>query len=503
LNEEEPAIFSRWLPSKKAILLLCLIVAVGTALRIYDLGAESIWLDESISVHFSSGSLASIVAESWPDRNAPPLYWIILHYWIALFGTSEAAVRSLSAIFGILAIPVTYLVGKELFSQKVGLIGSFISGISYFHIWYSQDARNYSLLLLLSLASYLFFIKILKQDKTRYYVYYFLANLFLGYTHAYGTLIIASQIFYFGLFWKTHRAQRIRLVTTLIATLISLVPLAVFLGPTATSIAEGGFWIPQPSLSSLTDTFVTYAGSSMGKYTLLLLFLGLSLLNLFSITRSAKRTGAKRRRRKGKDTIFKIGPESADELLLLVLWLSFPIVIPFVLSHVMTPFYLSRYTIGASPALYLLVAKGMSTLGRKSLYSVLIIITILSSFGIRNYYVVDFKEQWREVADLVETNSEKGDVIVLSASYVRRPFDYYYTGDLPEFGVDKNADAQEVEASVDNIVYGRGRMWLIISNVSVRPLVLDYMETNYDFVSQWRYRGIHVFLFDLSMVASE
>jgi hypothetical protein len=169
----------------------------------------------------------------------------------------------------------------------------------------------------------------------------------------------------------------------------------------------------------------------------------------------------------------------------------------------MTPFYLSRYTIGASPALYLLVAKGMSTLGRKSLYSVLIVITILSSFGIRNYYVVDFKEQWREVADLVETNSEKGDVIVLSASYVRRPFDYYYTGDLPEFGVDKNADAQEVEASVDNIVYGRGRMWLIISNVSVRPLVLDYMETNYDFVSQWRFRGIYVFLFDLSMVASE
>jgi hypothetical protein len=183
---------------------------------------------------------------------------------------------------------------------------------------------------------------------------------------------------------------------------------------------------------------------------------------------------------------------------LLIVWLFFPILIPFIASQVITPIYVSRYTIAASPAFYLLVAKGMSIFGRKMLASVLIVIIVLSSFGLYTYYTVDIKEQWRETADLVEAESREGDVIVFCESYVQRPFDYYYGGELPEFGVSESADAEELASIINNVIDERERLWLIVSNVSTLPSVHDYLEGKYELLDWWGYRGIVVFLFDVS-----
>ena len=102
---------SHWLRSKKVILPVLLILVIGSIMRIYDLGTESLWLDEAISVKFSAGSVSSIITESGWGRASPPLYWVMLHYWMGWFGDGEAAVRSLSVIFAVGAILLTYLVG--------------------------------------------------------------------------------------------------------------------------------------------------------------------------------------------------------------------------------------------------------------------------------------------------------------------------------------------------------------------------------------------------------
>ena len=201
-------------------------------------------------------SITGVVANS----NRPPLYFILLNFWINLFGTSEAALRSLSAIFGIISILLIYQVGTALFNRRVGLISGFLSAISYYHIYYSQEARDYSLLLLLSLLSYFFFIKIIKQDKKWHYPCYFLANLLLGYTHFYGLLIIASQALFFLLFWNKYRLQRVKFLSTIGATIIALLPSVSFLVGRGVSLAEHGFWIPEPGLKSIGGTFTEFAG---------------------------------------------------------------------------------------------------------------------------------------------------------------------------------------------------------------------------------------------------
>ena len=273
-----------WAKSNRIALLLLLIIFLGSFLRIYDLGTESIWNDEASSIGGCTQDLASVVQSSGRLHNQPPLYFVLLHYWMLLFGTSEVAVRSLSAIFGILSILLIYKIGCQLFSKKVGLISCFLLAVSSYNINYSQVARGYSLLLLLTLLSFFFFIEILKGDKQRkwHFALLLLSNLGLAYTHVYGLFVIIGQIFYFILFWNKYRQQRFWFLGTQVATIALFSPwIPIFIG--RISAISQGFWISEPSLLSIGYTITTYCGAGWGQFILLALFFLLCLLGIFSI----------------------------------------------------------------------------------------------------------------------------------------------------------------------------------------------------------------------------
>lgn len=113
------------------------------------------------SIVVAKTSLPAIVSAAAQDVH-PPLYYFLLHYWMLAFGESDVAVRFLSAIFGILGMPMGYLVGRDLFDKEVGLIGAFIIAVSPHNVYYSQEARMYSLLVLLTLLSMYFFILLVR-----------------------------------------------------------------------------------------------------------------------------------------------------------------------------------------------------------------------------------------------------------------------------------------------------------------------------------------------------
>ncbi len=117
----------------------------------YPLGRENFWTDEANSVIVAKLAVPEIVATF--ETGAYPLDYIIVHYWTNLFGTSEFAVRFLSLIFGVLTIPMIYLLGRRVFNEEVGLISAFVLAISQINTQYSQDTRMYSMLLFLALLS--------------------------------------------------------------------------------------------------------------------------------------------------------------------------------------------------------------------------------------------------------------------------------------------------------------------------------------------------------------
>jgi len=464
-----------WIKHHRILLLLSIILIISIFLRFYDLGTESIWLDEAASIKESSLTLQGIADHT----NQPPLYFLLLRVWISLFGTSEIALRSLSAIFGIFAVLIIYLVGKSLFNDRVGLIGAFLSSFAFFPIHYSQDARAYSLLLLLSLLSYWFFIKLIKKDYYLNYLAYFISSILLAYTHFYGLFIIASQFIFFLVFFKKYKAQGWKYLTTILALIIALIPFVLLLKHKITVIAGTGFWIPKPDFSTLLDTLVIFSSFGSTRYVVFIIFILLAISGIFIIKQSGRKL-ARGQLKKHKDKLeqqTQLG--SSETIAMLILWLFTPILIPFIESQFMTPIYQSKYAVGAFPAFSILVANGLSRIKwRWGFYSILILIVILSSIGLQTYYKYPVKEQWREVAQLIDSNSKSDDIILVSEGYYLSPFNYYYKGNLREVGINNLEDAQQFVRSENEIASDKQtRFWLVLAYN--KRQILNYFVNTY------------------------
>lgn len=183
-----------------------------------------------------------------------------------------------------------------------------------------------------------------------------------------------------------------------------------------------------------------------------------------------------------------------------------PIVLAFIISKITLPIYVDRYLIGASPALYLLVAKGLSSLKvRRIIYPVILIIVLLALPNLTNYYTEYDKEQWRDVVQHVELNGQENDVLIFCADYMQMPFDYYYKGGLEEFGISKyEEDIEDIAALVNNATIGKQRLWLILSHFNVdppaAPPIETYLRERYPgdaMVMEKEFAKVRVILFDL------
>jgi mannosyltransferase len=144
--------------------ILIAITVAGAAIRFATLTSQSYWLDESQAAHELSLSFGHMLSAWSRAEWNPPLYLIVAWPWAKVFGTGEAGVRSLSAIFGTALIPVIYLCGRELVSRRAGLIAAALTALNPFMVWYSQEAREYMLLTLLCTVSLLFFARAVRRS---------------------------------------------------------------------------------------------------------------------------------------------------------------------------------------------------------------------------------------------------------------------------------------------------------------------------------------------------
>ena len=122
-------------------------------LRLPTLGLQSYWGDEAYTVRLVQKSPVEMLHGIAYTEATPPLYYGLASVWSRLFGTSEAGLRSLSALFGIATVLVAYLAGARLFSRAAGLVIAALTAVSPFMVWYSQEARSYALFMLLTALS--------------------------------------------------------------------------------------------------------------------------------------------------------------------------------------------------------------------------------------------------------------------------------------------------------------------------------------------------------------
>ena len=124
--------------------MIYLIIFFGFIFRLISIN-QSLWLDEATSALVAKMSVADIFSKFLPGDFHPSLYYLFLKGWVALFGMGEVALRIPSVIFGVATIYATYLVAAKLFNRRVGLISSSLMATSGLAVYYSQEARMYSL----------------------------------------------------------------------------------------------------------------------------------------------------------------------------------------------------------------------------------------------------------------------------------------------------------------------------------------------------------------------
>ncbi len=126
--------------------LAFIITVIGGGIRVLLLDSKGLWLDETFSVWLANHSLVDIL--QWVARidQHPPLYYLLLHYWMALVGDSPYSIRLLSVLFGVATIPIIYLIGKRMSGVVMGLIAAVFLAFSPYHIYYAQETRMYTLL---------------------------------------------------------------------------------------------------------------------------------------------------------------------------------------------------------------------------------------------------------------------------------------------------------------------------------------------------------------------
>jgi len=127
--------------------LAVVITLVGGVLRLLMLGTKGLWLDETLSMWAASHNIGAMLHWVALVDHHPPLYYLLLHYWIGFNGTTPSDLRMLSALFGTATIPVVYLTGKRLSGWVVGLAAALLLALSPFNIRYAQEARMFTLLM--------------------------------------------------------------------------------------------------------------------------------------------------------------------------------------------------------------------------------------------------------------------------------------------------------------------------------------------------------------------
>ena len=218
------------------------ITLLAAVLRFYRLGHQGFWFDEgntALLVHFSPGKMLGLIPQT---ESTPPLYYCVAWVWARLFGYSETGLRSLSALCGVLVVPVAYGAGSKLISRRAGLIAAALAASSPLLIWYSQEARSYEMLVFLSSVSLLAFAYALEDPAPRRVTAWVIASALALATHYYAILAVVPEAAW--LLW-VHRSRRAVQVGVGAVGLcgLALIPLAI--GQSGTGNAS---WIANAAL---------------------------------------------------------------------------------------------------------------------------------------------------------------------------------------------------------------------------------------------------------------
>lgn len=215
--------------------VVCLLVVVAAVIRFLVIDNQSYWTDEALTAYEARISFGSMLGVVLHVETTPPLYFVLIWAWGHLFGTSEVALRSVSALAGIAVVPIAYLCGKELASRRAGVLASAFVALNPFLIWYSQEARAYMLLVAFSGASFLWFVRARRDPSRRNLAWWAAWSSLALMTHFFAGFLVAIEALW--LLWVARTRVATAAVGVVAAVEVAMLPFAVL------DTSHGAGWI--------------------------------------------------------------------------------------------------------------------------------------------------------------------------------------------------------------------------------------------------------------------
>jgi len=173
---------------------LAALTALGLAVRFASIDLQSYHHDEAITaLRVLPGSFGDMLHSVKVSESNPPLYYVLSWGWAKAFGTGEVGLRSLTALFGAATVPVGYLIGRQLATRRTGLILAALIALNPMLIWYSQEARSYSLLVFFGAVALYFFVRALDTWDGRDLAFWALASALALCSHYFAVFAIALE----------------------------------------------------------------------------------------------------------------------------------------------------------------------------------------------------------------------------------------------------------------------------------------------------------------------
>jgi hypothetical protein len=443
---------------QRFLIISILLIWLGFATRLHDLGGDSLWMDEMNTARDVRNQ------EQFSVRDHPPLLYVLITGTTYLFEESEFSLRLPSALAAVLAIPLLIRFGYLLRYPAAGLWAALLLILLPFHLRYAQEARHYSLLLSLSIATYLLLWLALRKRKTKYFVGYSILTALNLYVHYAALVVLASQsILIAGWFMLQLIKKQYRSILNIFLSAGLVVLLYVFQASrllTAvknhsgdTAVAGSGFVPLNIWLREILFAFSFYS-HELSYLTLVFYLIGLALIII---------------QKRWTTLAFIVSglflPLLLIQLLHITRW-AFPKYVIYML-----PFYILGISITLDQGINWLQQKTFKNRHNKGYAYIALPVAFslfLILFPLLNNEYTHITRDWRSVADTLEQKVGKDD-IVLAVTMDMEGFNQV-SATLPFYLEQKSSDFTLVPANyldsnaVEMLLHSDANVWAVIFN---------------------------------------